>query len=484
MTIMPVYCNICEKIFTTRCHLNRHLRNVHHVTPKPTSYDKSVHSFKCLEESCNNSFRYNSDLIKHLKNDHSFNIEDPEIKIFVNEEDFKNWKLKIETTEKCNYVIIRGIQRLSCGDVKTYYVCNRSGFYHKKYKQKATKYHGTCKINSSCISQMNVTMLANGTIKVERQKMHYGHSISIQHLRISKEDRNIIANKLIQGESKKSILESFRNKIGTDIKRSDLITLKDIENVQRDFKLSIEKGIKHEEDAINIDLWVTENMQCKENPVIYYKPQGENMDPLEIDDFCLIIMNQYQQLMLKTFGQNTIVVDSTHGLTQYDFEMTTIMVIDDCGEGFPVTYMFTNRKDTVVHTLLFDVIRTRIGILKTKTFMSHMSEVFYEAWTYSMGKTEHQLYCSWHVDRAWQMNLSKIANKKKRALVNKTLKAVQQNVDSNSFEDQFDSMLEDLLIDPDTKAFGLYLETNYSKNYEKWAYCYRKKLRDKCRYGP
>lgn len=117
--------------------------------------------------------------------------------------EFRVWKIQIENTEKCNYVINRGTQRLSSGDKKTYYVCNRSGHYTKSGTKKATKTQGTCKLNRACISQMNVTLKSNGSILVERQKSHYGHSMDIQHLRISKEERNIIANKLLEGVPKK-----------------------------------------------------------------------------------------------------------------------------------------------------------------------------------------------------------------------------------------------------------------------------------------
>ncbi|KAJ8914302.1 hypothetical protein NQ315_011287 [Exocentrus adspersus] len=57
-------------------------------------------------------------------------------------------------------------------------------------------------------------------------------------------------------------------------------------------------------------------------------------------------MKNSQQLMLEKFGCNTIAVDSTHGLNQYDFELTTVLVIDEYGEGFPAACMFSNRKDT------------------------------------------------------------------------------------------------------------------------------------------
>ena len=117
--------------------------------------------------------------------------------------EFRVWKIQIENTEKCNYVITRGTQRLSSGNKRTYYVCNRSGQYTRNIAKRAIKTQGTCKLNRACISQMNVTHQCNGSILVERQKTHYGHSVDIQHLRLSKEEKNIIANKLIEGVHKK-----------------------------------------------------------------------------------------------------------------------------------------------------------------------------------------------------------------------------------------------------------------------------------------
>nr|CAH7725069.1 unnamed protein product [Callosobruchus chinensis] len=58
-------------------------------------------------------------------------------------------------------------------------------------------------------------------------------------------------------------------------------------------------------------------------------------------------MNKSQEFMLKNYGGNIITVDSTHGLNPYDFELTTLLVLDEFGEGFPTACMFTNRKDTL-----------------------------------------------------------------------------------------------------------------------------------------
>ena len=92
-----------------------------------------------------------------------------------------------------------------------------------------------------------------------------------------------------------------------------------------------------------MEIWIEE----QKDSVLFYKKQGEsalNSDTkLEKEDFCLIIMNSSQEFMLKNFGQNVIAIDNTHGLNPYDFELTTLVVLDGYGKGFPSACMFSNR---------------------------------------------------------------------------------------------------------------------------------------------
>lgn len=71
--------------------------------------------------------------------------------------------------------------------------------------------------------------------------------------------------------------------------------------------------------------------------------------------------------------------------------------------------------------------------------MSDITGTFYNAWLQVMGASSHQLYCSWHVDRAWRTNLSKISNKDKKILVYKTLKYLQKSTEfanADTFHEQ------------------------------------------------
>lgn len=70
--------------------------------------------------------------------------------------------------------------------------------------------------------------------------------------------------------------------------------------------------------------------------------------------------------MLQKFGGNIICVDSTHGLNPYDFELTTILVIDEFGRGFPTAFMFTNKKDTYINEIFFNEVKRVVGEKKPK----------------------------------------------------------------------------------------------------------------------
>lgn len=105
--------------------------------------------------------------------------------------------------------------------------------------------------------------------------------------------------------------------------------------------------------------------------------------------------------------------------------------------------------------------------------MTDSVSTFYSAWCSTMGPANQQLFCSWHIDRAWQQNLSKICSKEKRSEVYKVLKCLQQSTGVDVFAEFLQNTISQLLLDAETHDFGIYFQNNYSTNYEKWAYCFR-----------
>lgn len=472
---MAELCTVCKKIFSTRYNLNKHLRNVHDIMiPISMSHDKSAWSNKCLEEKCDSSYFKGKDLMEHLKKIHSLNFEIEE-RQFNDFKEFTIWKCAIEEQNMSNY-IVSSREQDKHGKIITYYACNRTGkkSQSKEVFKRVTKTQGSCKINSACTSKIKLLKNINGSFSAIWNKTHYGHSAEVQHLRISKQQRSSIASKLINGVSVTKILDSNRDKIGEELKRTDLLVRQDVANIKSSYNLIINEGVKHTDDATSIDLWVEECKNSKENPVLFYKRQGEESHFLQKDDFCLVVMNNFQEIMLKKFGKNIISIDSTHGLNRYDFELTTLMVTDEFNEGFPVAFLFSNRKDTYIFNLFFENIKSKVGVIQPITFMSDITPVFYTAWSTTMGPVQFQLWCSWHVDRAWQTNVRKINDKEKRTWVYKTLKVIQKETDQSKFHVDLTEAIKLMVQDKETKTFGLYFQGFYEATYSHWAYSYRK----------
>ncbi|KAL5235762.1 hypothetical protein ACI65C_003172 [Semiaphis heraclei] len=246
-------------------------------------------------------------------------------------------------------------------------------------------------------------------------KEHYGHEENeLQHIGLPVIKKHEVAAKLSQGVTIGRILDDFRDNIGSNLKREDLITRADLHNIKHKYNINIQDGQFHKDDCTSVDIWVEQmKEQGDNNPVQYYKKQGviDITGKLETNDFCLIIMDPGQRHLLQKFGQGKVVcLDGTHGLNGYDFELVTLMVIDDFGSEFPCCFMYTNLKDTKIYTIMFTVIYDVTGIIKPQTFITDIVETFYSAWETVMGPVPHRIFCSWHVDKAWKQNLNKIIN--------------------------------------------------------------------------
>jgi len=92
----------------------------------------------------------------------------------------------------------------------------------------------------------------------------------------------------------------------------------------------------------------------EKSPVTYFKMQGcEKEGPLLIGNFMIVIMTPYQIDVLSKYATHRICVDSTHGTTSYNFQLTTLLVVDEFGAGCPVAFCISNRIDSVAMSRFF-----------------------------------------------------------------------------------------------------------------------------------
>lgn len=147
-------------------------------------------------------------------------------------------------------------------------------------------------------------------------------------------------------------------------------------------------SVRHSSDAISVESWVIE-MQRVGDCILFYKPQGivlKEHPQLKEEDFILIIMTPAQCEILKKFGSDCICIDGTHGLNNYNFELHTLLIIDDIREGFPCAFLISNRSDTYAFSLFFNELKIKTGIITPEIFMSDLAESYFNAWLQVMGK--------------------------------------------------------------------------------------------------
>ena len=276
------------------------------------------------------------------------------------------------------------------------------------------------------------------------------------------------------------ILDDIRDDLQIDnLKREDFISRKTLRNICAEF--GIQSWKKDEDDFTSLSLWLEEMKKSKHDAVCFSKMQGDEVEHLDAQDFFLVIMTKIQVEMLREFGHRVVCIDGTHGTNQYDFELTTLVVVDDHDEGFPVAHLISNRKDSIAYEVFFKSVRTRIGEnLKPLFFMSDDYPAYFNAWIKIMTPEvpPKKLLCAWHVDKNWREALSKIECKKgevkiKQVEVYQMLRFLLEETDETVFNESLAQALNDLLADESTQEFGKYFQSYYANRPETWAYCYR-----------
>ncbi|GFS68422.1 MULE domain-containing protein [Trichonephila clavipes] len=183
-------------------------------------------------------------------------------------------------------------------------------------------------------------------------------------------------------------------------------------------------------------------------------------------------MNDAQCEMLKKYVSH-ICIDGTHGTNGYDFELITLLILDDMRQGFPCSFFISNRTDYFVLEIFFAKIKEKVGEICPTVFMSDMAESFFNAWCNTFqSKPKHRLFCTWHVDRAWRKNLHKIQSREMRLEVYKTLRTLMEEKDVDTFNIMFNEVLKNFLENDMTREFCKYFIENYANCINSWPYCH------------
>ena len=415
-------------------------------------------------------------LVVHLHVEHHEKIEIKET-IFNNSEEFQKWKESIERETNSSF-ILRSAPATTLDNTTSYYYCNRTGIYKPEGKGKRQlKSQGSNKIGYQCSAYIRATQLmGRKEVSVRYCLDHYNHDLQLAFLRIPEQTRMEIARKLQLGVTIERVLDDIRETCETGINREHLVTRQDIRNIQSQY--NIQGIMRHANDLSSVRARVTEMQSMQYNPIILFKEQG-TPQPAELDDFSdegfiLCFQTAFQRDMLVKFGKHIICMDATHGTNAYDFQLISIVVVDEYGEGLPVGWMISNREDTTALCAFLNAIKTTCGIIEPEWFMSDDAEQYFNAWKGVFGGNRtRKVLCVWHIDRSWRKALhDHIKDKEEQIYVYHSLCLLLQELDEPRFRVMLQSFLTHLYTNH--KRFYIYFQNVYCSRLQEWAACYRK----------
>ncbi|BET02747.1 Zinc finger protein [Nesidiocoris tenuis] len=501
-----INCQACGKTFLYHKNLLQHFRAKHgHVPPLRGKGKAESSSYKCdfcdhktsskadldlhrkqhktaiqpfVCPLCSPSVKFSKqELYDHFKSDHSLQLSEEKME-FPSEGEFLCWKAKIEKDSACNFSLKD--KYTTIGSTVRKFHCHRDGVFKSHGENiRHLKMRGSVKVGGHCPASMRVSKFEAGNIAVRYCGTHVGHSTNeIGRMRLSLQEREEVARKIAAGIPFDLILDSVRKSISSsaDLERRHLLTTKDLFNIKRDFNLQ-NNVVRHSNDLTSVESWIEESKQSGDI-IRFYKPQGMEMPgypELHKDVFVLIIMNEAQVEVFSEFAEKGVCMDDTHGLNPYGFLLTTILVFDNLSIGFPSAFMLSNCGTVDVMGVFIKFVREAVGFsVKPKFVMSDMADVFYNAWVLHMQPPEFRLYCSWHVDKSWRKNLTKIKGRETQAEVYKVLRTLLEAQDVRAFEEMMNASVELFLSNEDTADFGHYFNVVYAGKAPRWAYCYRK----------
>ena len=235
--------------------------------------------------------------------------------------------------------------------------------------------------------------------------------------------------------------------------------------------------MRHSNDLTSVCAWVKELTSLPYNPILLFKPQGEpqpyDMDNIGNGDFILGIQTEFQRDMLRQHGDLCVCMDATHGTNMYDFNLITVLVIDEFGEGIPVAWAITNREDVTLLVEFFKAIDKRTGHLQPRWFMSDDAPQYFNAWrgVFETKRTT-KLLCAWHVDRAWRTALNEhVTSKTSRLKIYHQLRMLLMENEETTFRVLLQQFIS--FLDSAEKKFRKYFKDHYCNRLGQWASHFR-----------
>ena len=391
-------------------------------------------------------------------------------------DDFYQWKEE-EEVHTSSWYVQKCAPQLINEKEHHYYYFNRAGKYRSQSKgERSLKSQGTSKVVSHCCAHIHATInKKTNVITVHYNSTHYNHETQLGHVRITDTTRMTIAAKLKEGKTPQRILDNIRDNTETHIVRKHLVNRKDINNIRNQFNID---GIqRHRNDLLSVTSWVKEMEMLPYNPVLLFKQHGDQQCDsypyLEPDDFLLLIQTEFQHDMLCSHAHSGVCMDTTYKVSDYDFNLITLLILHEFQEGIPVAWALSNREDRLVLVHILQALKNVCGPLQPTWFMSDMAPQYSHAWkdVFGENKTAY-LWCAWHVDRAWRDGIRRYVPMTQQKHIYHYLRVLLMETRIPKFRTLLAQFLT--LCDSIAPAFATYFKSQYCTHIGQWTtICYR-----------
>uniref|UniRef100_A0A1B6E200 C2H2-type domain-containing protein n=1 Tax=Clastoptera arizonana TaxID=38151 RepID=A0A1B6E200_9HEMI len=419
-TIKKFKCMYCNKKYRQNAGRYNHMKRVHGLIVMERV------AVSCQELGCKYVCGSKEKLQKHLQKVHNKEMTVLTLE-FNSISEFDSWKDEFEKREKCRFVKKSGSRMTEDGFKLCYYYCSRSGTFisHSRgLKKKSSK--GTSKSSVHCTASITVTEAQNGMVQVKVCATHYGHSVDLRHLRLTKYDKSNIADQIARGVPREIVLDKIRASAGSDIDRIHLVTMKDIKNIEKAFGVQSSelKRVQHS-GMKNLDSWVS-GMKSFENDsmIVFYKNDliSSSGGYSAGGDVCLILMTTGQYEIFKKFCNDGIFYLPVLTIkNNFNMNLFTLMVVDDVNEVIPVTFMISNRKDEDVVKFFFQKIKYKLGSFVSKALITDNEEILHTAWCTVFNEETQHFWSTRYVDSNWREMLLSVKNEELQCSIYETL---------------------------------------------------------------
>lgn len=199
-----IKCVYCKNSYSNKKTLRYHVKKYHseEYSGKPI-----LRRTCCICEKVIYGYSKQS-LRSHFESEHNIPMR-WENHNFQSITDFKTWKTSVEKETKSFYSFHYYYKSF------TVYVCHRSGWYRKKgHNKRKMRQKGSCKINNVCPSFMKVNVnIHNKNVDVKFLRTHVGHKNELKHIRLSPDERKIVAAQIASKMPHEIVLSNVQGSV-------------------------------------------------------------------------------------------------------------------------------------------------------------------------------------------------------------------------------------------------------------------------------